>query len=103
MQPALEERQADGTARIRRAGQKARRGEGERFDDELLFAGSEKKRIIANGRFILCTGGPHAEQIIARKIGRASCRERVEISVVAVTIKKKKKIEAIREKIQSDE
>ena len=38
MQPALEERQADGTARIRRAGQKARRREGKRFDDELLFA-----------------------------------------------------------------
>ena len=65
MQPALEERQADGTARIRRAGQKARRGEGKRFDDELLFSGGEKKRIIVNGRFILRTGGLHAEQIIA--------------------------------------
>ena len=44
MQPALEERQADGTARIRRARQKARRGEGKRFDDELLFSGGEKKK-----------------------------------------------------------
>ena len=66
MQPALEECQADGTARIRRAGQKARRGEGERFDDELLFSRGEKKRIVVNGRLILRTGGLHAEQIIAR-------------------------------------
>ena len=32
-----------------------------------------------------------AKQFADRKIGRASCRERVQISVVAVSLKKKKK------------
>src|SRR4029079_19818038 len=33
-------------------------------------------------------GGPGATAVNAPEIGRASCRERVEISVVAVTLKK---------------
>src|SRR3712207_7426355 len=36
-------------------------------------------------------GGRSRRAVVCREIGRASCRERVEISVVAVSLKKKKK------------
>src|SRR5256885_17168695 len=38
-----------------------------------------------------------------RQIGRASCRERVEISVVAVSLKKKKKVKRVGETLMSTE
>src|SRR5256885_14892581 len=49
---------------------------------------------IGNGDSVLevGTGSGALTSALAREIGRASCRERVEISVVAVSLKKKKRL-----------
>src|ERR1022692_2013960 len=57
------------------------------FGGYLVFEGTFKLLWVATAGALGCNLG----SLVAYEIGRASCRERVQISVVAVSLKKKKK------------